>query len=307
MRDRLWDNGPATNTLQWFTPDEAALLDGPGGEHLVVLARPQRPGQFLVAALAPPGIDGPLRTGHRPNGISVSGEPARAAADIERRLLPRYGKAVETVRTPALHAAHQRAREALADWDAVSDSLCDEQGFPLDDDAYGIRQAQRDADAWAPFETFLHHGAAALDHAGTLLPTLPVPAATAGRWRYELRALKDALAEGTHIRDLWESRLIAIVARRDDPNRWRVFNDALDDRNAEGWSAVDVFIEHAPVLQVIENAARRHTAADTARVNAARARSTTAVPEPTPSPRLRPPEPPSPPSGPPNPPHAPGR
>jgi hypothetical protein len=141
VMDRLWDNGHAEWALQDFVHDEAALLDGPGGERFVVLARPLHRGQFLVAALAPPGIDGVLRPLHTPHGIAVPGDPVRAAADVERRLLPRYRHAVEAARVPALREAHCLAEQALADWDSVSDSLCDAAGMPLDEDAYGIRQA----------------------------------------------------------------------------------------------------------------------------------------------------------------------
>jgi hypothetical protein len=175
--DKLWDHGHVEWALQDFVHHEAALLVGPVDELFVVLARPLHSGQFLVAAITPPGTDGTLRTDYAPNGIAVPGDPVRAAADIERRLLPRYRQAVETVRAPALREAHLLARKALDDWDAVSDSFCDEQGFPLDEDAYGNRQAQRDAQAWLPFERFLFYGPAAIEQAKTNLAAFTPPPA----------------------------------------------------------------------------------------------------------------------------------
>ncbi|WP_433888490.1 hypothetical protein [Streptomyces sp. CA-111067] len=305
VMDRLWDNGHAEWALQDAVHEEAALLDGPGGEGFVVLARPRHRGQFLVAALAPPGIDGVLRTGHTPHGIAVPGDPIRAAVAVERRLLPRYQHSVETVRGPALREAHRLAQEALDDWDAVSDSLCDERGVPLDEDAYGIRQAQRDTEAWQPFETFLFHGSAAIEHAKTALPALPLPASTAERWSYKVRELTGALTEGIAIRDAWESRLAGVLDQQVGPARWVAFNDTLDERNAEGWYAMTLFIDHAPVLHAIDNAEQQGAESAAARLTAARARSTI-VPAHRTSARPPTPDAPPPAPGPPARPHTPG-
>jgi hypothetical protein len=241
-----------------------------------------------VAALAPPGIDGSLRADHTPRGIAVSGDPVRAAADVDRRLLPRYRQAVEAVRVPALGEAHRLAQQALDDWDAVSDSLCDAAGIPLDEDAYGVRQVRRDAEAWEPFETFLFHGPAAIGHAEAALTALPLPASTAARWEYRLRSLAAALAEGTSIRDEWESRLAAVLDQQVGPDRWVTFNEGLAERNAEGWYAVTVFMDHAPVLQAIADAEQERAELAAVRVAAARARSTTNGAAPRPGTRLPP-------------------
>jgi hypothetical protein len=296
VKDRLWDHGHVEWALQDFIQEEAAVLDGPAKENFVVIPRPLRRGKFLVAALAPPGIDGTLRAEHAPHGIAVSDDPARAAAAVQRRLLPRYRHAVETVRAPALRQARLLAQQALDDWDAVSDSYCDDQGFPLDDDAYATRQAQRDQDAWDAFETFLFHGPAALEEAQATLDALgPLPP-DADRWAYRLRALKEALAEGIGIRNAWEPHLLARVARHDDPDRQRAFNDGLDARNAEGWPAVTAFLDHAPVLDIIAEAPRLRASAEAARITAARARSsakapgTAAAPTPAPAPQAPPAE-----------------
>lgn len=302
VRDRLWDHGSAERALQWFAPDEAALLNGPSGERLIVLARPQRPGQFLVAALAPPGVHGALLTDHTPNGIAVAGSPGRAAAAVERRLLSRYRQAVEAVRGPALREAHRLARKALDDWDSVSDSLCDGQGFPLDEDAYALRQARRDAEAWQHFETFLFHGPTAIDHAKAALTALPLPPSTTDRWNYQLRSLTEALTEGTRIRDEWETRLAAVLDQQVGPDRWVAFDNTLAERNAESWHAMTVFMDHGPVLHTIEDAERQHAELAAARVAAATARSTTKAPAPSPGP-----QPPAPSPGPPTPKHTPGR
>ncbi|MEC3997114.1 hypothetical protein VSR01_27885 [Actinacidiphila sp. DG2A-62] len=280
VRDSLWDRGQTTRVLQDRVPDRAALLNGPGGESLVVIERPRHPGQFLVAALAPPGVYSVLRNRYTPHGIAVPEHPARAAADVGRRLLPRYRQAVDAVRVPALHAAHLRAEKALTDWDDVSDSLCDEHGVPLDFDAYGTRKAQRDAAAWAGFDTFLFHGEAAIGHATRALASLPLPAATVDRWSRELRALSGALAEGTDIRDIWQTRLDFVLDHHNDPDRWHTYSDTRHTRNAEAWHVITAFIDHGGVLHAIANAEREHT-------QAAAAHTTATVPAPPSAPAGR--------------------
>lgn len=62
--------------------------------------RPLYPHQFVVAPLAP---DGPHIKPHHfdaveePNGIVAPKDPARAAAHVARRVLPRYEQALQEV------------------------------------------------------------------------------------------------------------------------------------------------------------------------------------------------------------------
>lgn len=115
------------------------------------------------------------------------------------------------------------------------------------------------------------------------------------------------MAKGTRIRDNWEPRLVAKLDQPTGPDRWTAFNDTLDERNAEGWHAMTLFIDHAPVLHAIADAERERAEFAAARVAAAQARSTTAVPAPRPGSRLPMPEAPTPPPGPPARSHTPGR
>ncbi|MFJ3283049.1 hypothetical protein [Streptomyces halstedii] len=59
---------------------------------------------------------------------------------------------------PALASAAAGINEACDAWDAVSDSLCDADGWPLDDKVYGDGKVKRDAEAWKHAEVFLDHG-----------------------------------------------------------------------------------------------------------------------------------------------------
>ncbi|WP_406220712.1 hypothetical protein [Streptomyces decoyicus] len=76
-----------------------AILTGPDATRLYVIERPRYPQQFLVAALMPTGIPQEyLAVVESPRGIAVPSDPARAANQIARRLLPRYGESVEWAR-----------------------------------------------------------------------------------------------------------------------------------------------------------------------------------------------------------------
>ncbi|WP_244190418.1 hypothetical protein [Streptomyces caeruleatus] len=76
------------------------MLHGPAGQRLFVAERPRYPHQFVVGALAP---DGPRIKPHRsatvkePNSIAVAKDPARTAARVARRVLPRYQQALQAV------------------------------------------------------------------------------------------------------------------------------------------------------------------------------------------------------------------
>ncbi|MEU3299734.1 hypothetical protein ABZ729_07915 [Streptomyces sp. NPDC006678] len=77
-----------------------AVLHGQDGRQLYVTDRPLYPHQFVVAPLEPD--DDTVKPHHfvgieEPNGIAVPNDPARAAAQVTRRVLPRYEQALQTV------------------------------------------------------------------------------------------------------------------------------------------------------------------------------------------------------------------
>ncbi|MFJ1652680.1 hypothetical protein ACIOC2_14940 [Streptomyces sp. NPDC088337] len=76
------------------------MLHGPADQRLYVADRPRYPHQFVVAPLAPASTH--IKAHHfagveEPNGIAVPTDPARAAAEVTRRVLPRYEQALQTV------------------------------------------------------------------------------------------------------------------------------------------------------------------------------------------------------------------
>lgn len=95
----LWDNGYVSWAAEAYVGDDrGASLHGPGGEEFMIINRPFRPDQFLIAAYMPEGFHPHhLQQVEEPHGIAVSDQPARAAARLTGRLLPRYHQALAAV------------------------------------------------------------------------------------------------------------------------------------------------------------------------------------------------------------------
>ncbi|QNA72107.1 hypothetical protein C8250_009485 [Streptomyces sp. So13.3] len=102
--EQLWDLGHVQHIVSQYVLTHDAVLHGPDGQRLYVVDRPHYPHQFVVAPLAPD--DDETQPHHfegvaEPNGIAVPNDPARAAAGVDRRVLPRYEQALQVVRDNA--------------------------------------------------------------------------------------------------------------------------------------------------------------------------------------------------------------
>jgi hypothetical protein len=101
--ERLWDTGHVDYIVSQYTLGHAAVLNGPDEQQLYVTDRPLYRHQLVVAPLEPEGFKphhiSPVR---EPDGIAVPNDPVRAAAAVDRRLLPRYRAALDAVRNNAL-------------------------------------------------------------------------------------------------------------------------------------------------------------------------------------------------------------
>ncbi|MCZ4101289.1 hypothetical protein G3I60_35585 [Streptomyces sp. SID13666] len=100
LSEQLWDNGHVAYIVSQYVIAHDAVLHGPGGQRLYVADRPRYRHQFVVAPLEP-DEDG-VKPHHfvgveEPNGIAVPNDPARAAAHVARRVLPRYEQALDEV------------------------------------------------------------------------------------------------------------------------------------------------------------------------------------------------------------------
>ncbi|AJC55060.1 hypothetical protein [Streptomyces sp. 769] len=102
LGQRVWDIGTVLWAVTEISLEQDAVLTGPDEQQLFIVHRPHHPRQFLIAPLAPGGFaDHHFEEAAEPNGIAVSDDPARAAAAVTRRLLPRYAGALDALRTAA--------------------------------------------------------------------------------------------------------------------------------------------------------------------------------------------------------------
>ncbi|MEW1632717.1 hypothetical protein AB0469_01425 [Streptomyces sp. NPDC093801] len=109
----VWDAGAVGYAASTYVLRHQAVLARPDGARLLVFDRPLRPRRFMVAALEP---DAPHDSFHgvgEPNGIAVPADPARAAAQVARRLLPRYEHALRQVRHNTTHPPPRRPAPPL--------------------------------------------------------------------------------------------------------------------------------------------------------------------------------------------------
>ncbi|MFI2354565.1 hypothetical protein [Streptomyces sp. NBC_00385] len=148
---------------------------------------------------------------------------------------------------PALASAAAGIRQASDAWDAVSDSFCDEDGWPIDEKGYADGKVTRDAEAWKHVEVFLVYGPEVL--AG-------VRAATHGADYVEgpvsadlqrLRGIDTTLERAGRIRHEWNQ----IMALMDDslPGSREIYaSQAQEIRNSEGWHYADELSSHGLAL-----------------------------------------------------------
>ncbi|WP_277440982.1 hypothetical protein [Streptomyces sp. SPB162] len=98
--EQLWDNGHVAHIVSQYVLSHDAILHGPEGHRLFIADRPHHCDQFVAASFEP--VEDGIKPHHfvgveEPHGIAIPNDPARAAARIAQRVLPRYERAVESV------------------------------------------------------------------------------------------------------------------------------------------------------------------------------------------------------------------
>ncbi|MFZ3548824.1 hypothetical protein ACODT3_25065 [Streptomyces sp. 4.24] len=104
----LWDIGAVGYAATNFVLNHEAVLTRADGARLLVFDRPRYRHQFMVGALQPDAHHDAFHLVAEPNGITVPADPARAAAQVARRLLPRYEAALRQVRHNTAHPVPRR-------------------------------------------------------------------------------------------------------------------------------------------------------------------------------------------------------
>ncbi|WP_406220706.1 hypothetical protein [Streptomyces decoyicus] len=244
--DWLWDHGVLAHALITERVPYAALLTN-GTDELLMIERPGHE-QLLIGACLPTDFNRRFldnrhfsKTPYAPNSICIPTQPLLAAQAITAQLLPRYAHAVHRLRTDLVSDALLAGQKALDAWDAISDSLADEQGWPLDDETYGLRVQRRDAGVWDQFEVFVNHGRALIDRVTKHLDELPdqIPRGPAERL---LSAMSGVLECGNSAIASWEED----ISRLGDHYPPEAFEYAVAERNADAWDAMVTWLAHGP-------------------------------------------------------------
>ncbi|MFF6884597.1 hypothetical protein ACFY9F_15595 [Streptomyces sp. NPDC012421] len=177
---------------------------------------------------------------------------------------------------PALAAAVAGIREASDAWDAVSDSFCDTDGWPVDEQGYEDGKVKRDAEAWRHVEVFLDHGPEVL--AGVRATARSVdyvegPLSEDLRW---LRGIDATLEHAGQLQREWD-QILALMDASMPGSRKLYEGKAQEERNADGWHYADELAIRGPALvRAADHLVRRADAeqsAHTTRARAALARS----------------------------------
>ncbi|AEW95126.1 MULTISPECIES: hypothetical protein [Streptomycetaceae] len=179
---------------------------------------------------------------------------------------------------PALASAAAGIQQASDAWDAVSDSFCDDTGWPIDQKGYADGKVTRDAEAWKHVEVFLAHGPEVL--AG-------VRAAASGADYVEgpisedlrrLRGIDTTLERARQIQHEWD-QVMALMDASLPGSREIYASQAQEIRNSEGWHYADKLAFQGPALaragDYLANRADPGQSSQTERAQVALARSTT--------------------------------
>ncbi|WP_326765302.1 hypothetical protein OG978_12565 [Streptomyces sp. NBC_01591] len=148
---------------------------------------------------------------------------------------------------PALASAAAGIRRASDAWDAISDSFCDPDGWPIDEKGYADGKVKRDAEAWKHTEVFLDHGPEVL---------VGVRAAADGTDYVEgpvsddlrrLRGIDTTLERAGQIRHEWD-HILALMDASQPGSRELYQESAEEQRNSEGWHYADELSYQGPAL-----------------------------------------------------------
>lgn len=178
----------------------------------------------------------------RPNSTSHTKESAISApAAHHRELLDKLTRYLND------------SEKILAAWDIYSDDHVDEDGWPLDGHAYGLRASRRDADtdgAFQPLRAGAHH---LLSVAERQLVALPARSVNEG-WVWKLGNLRTALASLDGLAAEWHQDRERLGPNA-GPGTPR-YEAALAEHLAESWGYLDDWAGHGHALLDIHSAAQ---------------------------------------------------
>ncbi|WP_399097304.1 hypothetical protein ACGH2B_25065 [Streptomyces sp. BBFR2] len=179
---------------------------------------------------------------------------------------------------PALAAAAAGIRRASDAWDAVSDSFCDDVGWPIDEKGYEAGKVARDAEAWKHVEVFLDHGPEVLAGVRAAARDADYAEGPISNGLRRLRGIDTTLERAGRLHEEWE-QVMALMDASQPGSRGLYGDEARKIRNGEGWHYADeLSYQGAALAQAADylvTRADQDRSAPPDRAQAARARSTT--------------------------------
>lgn len=112
---KVWDIGAVGYAASEFVIGHQAVLTRADGARLLLFDRPRYKAQFMIGAMGPDAHHDAFHEVAEPNGITIPCEPARAASQVARRLLPRYEIALRQVQRNTAHPPPRRAVPAVVE------------------------------------------------------------------------------------------------------------------------------------------------------------------------------------------------
>ncbi|KPI14553.1 hypothetical protein OK006_3249 [Actinobacteria bacterium OK006] len=148
---------------------------------------------------------------------------------------------------PALASAAAGIRQASDAWDAVSDSFCDLDGWPIDEKGYADGKVKRDAEAWKHVEVFLAHGPEVLTGVRAATSGADYIGGPISEDLRRPRGIDAVLERAGQLRHEWD-QVIALM-EGSMPGSQEIYETrALEIRNSEGWHYADELSFHGSAL-----------------------------------------------------------
>ncbi|MFF5336890.1 hypothetical protein [Streptomyces sp. NPDC013181] len=250
FRSQLWDQLVLDSIFRGGAVTEVVVLTGPDHDRLIAVPthRSDDPG-LVLGALRPPDPTGTLDlTRHTaPAFAALDLDPERAVAEVKDAFLPDYGRALLRVQIQALRAAAAGIVQASADWDDISGTLCDAEGWPIDDKVYTDGKVARDASAWTHVETFIAHGPRVLAHTREAATSRDYDHGPASTDLRRMRGIDTTLERAQALQTEWE-QVVALMDGSQPGSRELYEDQAREIRNSEGWHYADELIRQGPAL-----------------------------------------------------------
>ncbi|MEU9791903.1 hypothetical protein AB0E27_14980 [Streptomyces sparsogenes] len=161
-----------------------------------------------------------------------------SSATLDRQPQDADERAAWRARVQALASAADGIRQASDQWDAVSDSYCDEDGWPVDEAGYADGKVARDAAAWEHVETFLTHGPEVLASVRAAAQPADYLDGPISADLLRLRGIDSVLERAGEIRHEWD-QVIALMEGSMPGSRELYEERAREIRNSEGWHYAD--------------------------------------------------------------------